>query len=294
MTVETVAVTGGNGRIGSAILAECVAHGYETVNVARGDRREEVSDRYVETDLLDPEAVTDALQTADPDAVIHMATIGSPEGVSRRAVYESNVMTSFHVLDAATDLDVDRVCLPSSINALGAAYQAAPTDVRYLPVDEDHPRTPRDPYAMGKHAMEVTADAFGRMPDGPSSIASLRFPWTAGTELIREKLAEPDRSLGSGSLDSGPGDRDELFSYLHVADAGAVARRAIEVDLGGHEIFWTVANDTTVDAPSAEVVEEYYPDVEVRRQIGDTDPLIAIEKAEQLLGWEPERSWRDV
>lgn len=53
MRLDTVAVTGGNGKIGEAILRRLSKHGYRTVNVARGKQREDVSDEYRTTDLVD-------------------------------------------------------------------------------------------------------------------------------------------------------------------------------------------------------------------------------------------------
>ncbi|MFB6296688.1 MAG: NAD-dependent epimerase/dehydratase family protein [Halobacteriales archaeon] len=293
MTIETVAVTGGNGWIGGRIIEGLNEHGYATVDLARGKRREEVSDRYVQIDLLDAGEVYGSLAEADPDALIHMGTIPAPGGNPGYRVYESNVMSTFHLLEAAGALDVDRVVLPSSINVLGAAFQDAPTEMYYLPVDEDHPRTPRDPYAVSKHAIEVTADGFGRKPEGPDSIASLRYPWVADDDALRKLLLEQSRIAGA-DLPRPTGHRDELFSYVHIEDAVTAARNAIEVDLGGHETFWAVAADTTMEIETAELLDPFYPDAEVRREFEGHGGLVDISKAEELLGWTPEHTWRDL
>ncbi|MFB6202221.1 MAG: NAD-dependent epimerase/dehydratase family protein [Halorhabdus sp.] len=285
--MDTIAVTGGNGMIGRAILADLDDHGYRTVNVARGERREDIASEYRTADLLDAGHVYGSLARADADAVIHMGTIPDPIAHPGYVTYESNVMSSYHVLEAADELGLDAVCLPSSINVLGAAFQTAPTDVRYLPVDEAHPVTPRDPYGLAKHVIEVTADGFGRHPDGPQ-IATLRYPWVGTDEQLAEKYVEEDRSL-SALTDH---DRDHLFSYLHLADAASVARRAIEADITGHERFWAVAGDTTADVASTRLVDEYYPDVRRRHSVDGTESLISIEKARSRLGWEPEHTWR--
>jgi nucleoside-diphosphate-sugar epimerase len=294
MTVSTVAVTGGNGTIGRHILSELSECGYETVNLSRGKSREDVSDRYVRTDLLDAGDVYGSLTEAGADALIHMGTVPAPGGSPGHTVYESNTMSSYYLLEAAGALGIERVVMPSSINALGCVYQDAPTDVRYLPMDEDHPRTPRDPYAMSKHALEVTADGFGRKPDGPDSIATLRYPWVADDDDLRERFAEKDRTVGAENVGREPGHRDELFAYLHAADAARVARKAIETDLGGHEVFWTVAADTSLATPTAEAVADGFPDAEIRADFEGHEGVVDISKAEELLGWTPEHSWRDL
>jgi nucleoside-diphosphate-sugar epimerase len=292
--METVAVTGGNGTIGSRLLAHLAEHGYRTADLARGSRRETVSDRYLRTDLLDPGDVYGSLAAVAPDAIVHVGTIPAPGSNPGHTVFESNVMSSYYVLEAAAALGIDRVALASSINVVGSVYQAAPMDVRYLPVDEAHPVTPRDPYAMGKHAMEVTADGFGRRPDGPTTIASLRYPLVATDTQLREAFVDADRTYGTEATRTPPGHREELFTYVHIDDGVAAARRAIEADYEGHEAFWITAADTTLTTPTAEVVPEAYPDADVRASFDGTDGIVDCGKAERLLGWTPARRWREL
>lgn len=294
MSIETIAVTGGNGWLGRSILAHLNGRGYHTVNLARGKQREEESDQYVRTDLLDPGNVYGSLAEASADALVHMGTIASPENNPGHTVYRSNVMSTYYLLEAAGAIGVDRICLGSSLNAMGSVYQEVPAEIDYLPVDEAHPRTPRDPYAMGKHALEITADGFGRKPDGPLSIASLRYPWVAGKEQLRERFVEQPRTLGAENVERPPGHRDELFSYIHIDDAVTVARRAVETELDGHEIFWTVAGDTTMATPTVDVLDDGFPDAEVRAEFEGCESLVDISKARRLLDWEPDYSWRDL
>jgi nucleoside-diphosphate-sugar epimerase len=290
--IERVAVTGGNGTIGEAILAEFAGAGYHTIDVARGKQREDVSDEYRTTDLLDAGEVYGAFAASDPDAVVHMGTIPSPTSHAGHTTFESNAMSAYHVLEAATALDCEAVVLPSSINVMGADFQEAETDVRYLPVDEDHPLTPRDPYALGKHTTESLGDGFARRPDTPQ-IVSLRYPWVAPSDRLREAYAESDRSV-PGIRESGWSGRSTIFSYLHLDDAARVARMAVEAEIDGHEAVWAVAADTNAAVPSARLVEEFFPEVEVRTDFDGHESLISIEKARDLLGWVPERSWREL
>jgi nucleoside-diphosphate-sugar epimerase len=84
-----------------------------------------------------------------------------------------------------------------------------------------------------------------------------------------------------------------MFSYIHMADACSIARKAIEADYAGHETFWAVAGDTTADEPTADVVAEFYPDAEVREELEGHETLFDLSKAADLLDWTPEHSWRD-
>ena len=56
----------------------------------------------------------------------------------------------------------------------------------------------------------------------------------------------------------------------------------------------SIANaDTVMSRSSAELVAEVYPGVEVRRELGEHETLLCIDKARRVLGYEPEHSWRD-
>jgi nucleoside-diphosphate-sugar epimerase len=294
MTISTVAVTGGNGKIGSAVLAHLSKHGYRTVNVARGKRREELSDVYLTTNLLDAGETYGSLAKADADAVIHMGTIPDPYSHQDYRVYQSNVMSGVHVLEAADALGVESVCLASSVNAIGSEHQERPADVRYVPVDETHPRTPDDAYGIAKHALEVTADGYGRRPSTELTVASLRYPWVMAETEMREHLLDRDRSLDALHDVHPATGRDVLFSYLAVEDAARIARKAIEADYDGHEVFWAVAGDTTAAAPTTAVIDEFYPDATVRGDIGTHQSLLDLSKSRETLGWEPRRRWRDL
>lgn len=284
MPVETVAVTGGVGTVGSAVVSECNDAGYRTVAVDV-ERGQTTADEFVHADLTDPGDTYGALAVHDADAVIHLGTIPNRGGHPETTVFESNATTAYNVLQAAADLGIERVAQASSVNALGTVMQDPPPEIHYLPVDEDHPLSPREPYGLGKQTMEIVGDGFGRQAGAPSSVASLRFPAVLDEATLRNEFVEGEQSEAN---------RDDLYTYVHVADAARACRAAVETDLGGHERFWIVADDTTVDAPTAEVVDREWPDVEHRREFEDHEALVENEKAASLLDWEPVHSWREL
>lgn len=293
MSLSTVAVTGGNGKIGEAIIQDLAAHGYETVNIARGKRREEVSDTYITTDLLDAGQTYGALAKSNADAVIHMGTIPNPYSHQEYRTYKSNTMSAVHILEASESLGLESCCLASSINAMGAEHQQRDPQIDYLPIDEEHPRTPDDIYGVAKHAMEVTADGFGRRPDSTLTISTLRYPWVPNEEELVESFAEADRSMTTLRDDNPWSGRDVMFSYIHINDATEIARKAVEANYEGHESFWVVAGDTTAGVPTEDVITEFFSDAEVREDFERYETLFDLSKAEQFLDWTPERSWRE-
>lgn len=303
MAIESVAVTGGSGYIGSETLRLVNERGYRTVNLDRRRASESVATEFYETDLLDAGHVYGSLAAADVDAVVHMGTIANPLHNPGFVTYESNVMTSYHLLEAARSLNIDAVCLASSINVLGNIYQETAMEVQYLPVDEKHPRTPRDPYSIAKHVIEITADGFGRLDGSPRTISTLRFPFVGVEEALRQRYVEMDRSLESlaamepivsGSEHRLADVRDSLFSYIHIEDAATAASAAIESSFEGHESFWIAAADTTADIPSVRLAQECYPDAEIRNTLSGTDSFIDTSKAKEILEWAPMHSWRTL
>jgi nucleoside-diphosphate-sugar epimerase len=289
---ETVLVTGATGGIGSAAVRGFSEAGYRVVGIDLEDVAETAADEYRAGDLLDPDVVDAAVAESGADAVVHLGTLPNPVGRPGHVTYESNAMTTYHVLEAAANHGVEDVVVASSINAMGASFQADPMEVEYLPVDEEHLLTPRDPYALGKRTVELQADGFGRRGGPPHSIVSARYPWVGSLDGLREQFVEVDRTL-EGIPDRAYATRNDLFAYIARPDAVRLLVRAVEADVGGHETVFATAADTTMATPSERLAEEYYPGAECGDLPGTTS-LVDCSKARHLLGWEPRVSWRDL
>ncbi|WP_276272564.1 NAD-dependent epimerase/dehydratase family protein [Haloarcula litorea] len=296
--VETIAVTGGNGRVGRAVLEHLVERGYRTVNLSRGSREESHSQTYLTTDLLDAGEVYGSLAKSDPDAVVHLGMIPTPESTPGYRTFESNAMSTYHVLEAAGGVGVETVALASSLSAIGGGFEPDPITVDSLPVDEGHRLTPSTPYGLGKQTLETVADGFARREHGaPRTIASLRFPWVVDDDLARETFVEGDRTLdGLRAADELRGQRNTLFTYVHVSDVADLVRRSVEAAFEGHERLWVSAPDTSLETATEAVVGELFPEADVRDGFPETEhaPLVDTAKAERLLGWEPTWSWRTL
>jgi len=295
MSTDTVVVTGGSGTIGRAALEALNEHGYQTVNCNRGEPEGGPEDSYRRADLTDFEDVSTALSAADPDAIVHLGMLPTPDHEPEHVVFESNAMSSYHVLEAAQESNIETVVLASSLSAMGAGFESDPIEPPYLPIDESIPLEPSNPYGMGKQALERVADGFGRRGTSPKTIVSLRFPWVTDETVQRERFLEADRRLEGIKADGGlHAAHNTLFSYLDIDDAARAIRLAVETDFTGHEPVFLSAPDTTCETPTAEVVDKRYPDADRRAEFGGHESLIETETAAELLGWEPRHSWRDL
>ena len=70
------------------------------------------------------------------------------------------------------------------------------------------------------------------------------------------------------------------------------AASASKPTITGADNFLVAAADTCMQTPSAELMATVYPDVPIRRELGEFETLLSIDKARALLGYEPAHSWR--
>lgn len=295
--VATVAVTGGNGRIGRAVLAHLSDAGYRTVNLSRGSREESHADAYLRTDMLEMGEVYGSLAKSDADAVVHLGMIPTPEGGPGYRTFESNAMSTYHVLEAAGELGVETVALASSLSAVGGGFEPEPITVDAVPLDERCPQRPSTSYGIGKQSLEVVADGFARRADGPTTITSLRYPWVVDDATARETFVEPDRRLAA--LRDSPDfltQRNTLFAYAHMADVVELVEETVTATFEGHERVWVSAPDTVTETPTEALIEAVYPEADVREGFPDSEyaSLVDTSKAQSLFDWTPQRRWRDL
>ncbi|KAB1197415.1 MULTISPECIES: NAD(P)-dependent oxidoreductase [Haloferax] len=293
MSLESVAVTGGTGNIGPTVVRHLRDAGYTVTNLSRSGGSADADHDY-RVSATDPGDLVAALAAVDADAIVHLGMISTPTHDPGHRVFESNVQSTYVVLEAAAALDVDHVVIASSMSANGGAFEPDPARIDYLPIDESHRATPSNPYGLGKYIAEETATGFARREDAPTTIASLRFPWMPSRDEARTAFVESDRTpAGLRASETFHTVRNTLFAYLGREDAARLVRRAIEAEFEGHEVFWAAASDTSTTVESATIAREVYPDAEVREQLTGHQSLVSTEKAQRLLGWEPEWSWRD-
>jgi nucleoside-diphosphate-sugar epimerase len=83
-----------------------------------------------------------------------------------------------------------------------------------------------------------------------------------------------------------------LWGYIDVHDQAIAFRLALEKDLPGHHIFFTMADDLTVNATAAELTERHFPQLlpDLDRLTGQT--FFDLTPAREQLGFVAERTWR--
>ncbi|GAA5193418.1 NAD(P)-dependent oxidoreductase [Rugosimonospora acidiphila] len=270
-----VLVTGGEGLVGSAVVAGLVAAGHEVTTLTLPDAVAHEGVRMVRGDARDPAAVARALDRVD--AVAHLAAIPGPDHAAAVEVFGNNALATFTVLWTAAEHGVRRFVIASSVNATGLLLNPHhPLPPRY-PVDESVPADLADPYSLSKQVDEHTLRTVCRR-FGASGVA-LRLPLMVSSEN-REQL----RSWMAGRPEKGAGDG---WGWLDVRDAAEAFRLAITGRYEGAHVVHVAAGETFDDRPTEELLRRYAPDVPRQRAYpGHTAP-IDTGRARALLGFVP-------
>lgn len=156
-----VLITGAHGKVGRAATQALLDAGHEVVatDLTRPgfERKEPGSARYVMADLTDAGEAFAVVRGAE--AVVHVAAIPEPTGNPPHVVFQTNLMATFNVLEAAVRFGVKRFVNISSETVPGFFFPERPFLPEYAPVDEEHSIRPQDPYALTKSFGEQLMDA---------------------------------------------------------------------------------------------------------------------------------------
>jgi nucleoside-diphosphate-sugar epimerase len=280
-----VAVTGASGNLGRAVVKELLEHDYEVVSLDRTPPPEHDGSRFVRVELSDYGQVAGALTAVDGvhsglDAVVHLAAIPAPGLLPNAATFTNNITASYNVFAAARATGIRNVVWASSETVLGLPFDTPPP---YIPLDEEYAARPESSYSLGKHLEEKLAAQFARW-DPETKLVGLRFSNVMNVEDYAEFPAfESDPALRKWNL----------WSYIDSRDGAQAVRLALEYEAKGVEVFIIASPDTVMSTASSDLAAQVFPDVEVRRPLGEHESLMSVEKARRLLGYKPQHTWRD-
>jgi UDP-glucose 4-epimerase len=193
-------------------------------------------------------------------------------------------MATFNTLEAAVRWGVLRFVNVSSETVPGFFFPERPWLPDYLPVDEDHPIRTQDPYATSKHFGELLMDGAVRRSDITGvSIRPSWVQWEGNYEVnLGPWMREPAPSAG-------------FWAYIDVYDLADALRLAAEADTPGHEVAYIASPDIAAHESLEELTRRFHGDdaPEIRPSEEERPNGISIAKARRLLGYDPQRSWRD-
>ena len=147
-----VLVTGARGKVGKAAVAALIGAGHEVratdVAPPTFERPLEGEPEYIQADVADAGEMFTVVRGME--AVVHAAALPEPTHNPPHVVFQNNLMGVFNTLEAAIRFGVTRFVNVSSETVPGFFFPERDFLPDYVPVDEEHPIRPQDPYATAR------------------------------------------------------------------------------------------------------------------------------------------------
>ena len=301
-----VLVTGGAGYIGSHINKLLAREGYETVvfdNLIYGHREAVKWGTFIEGDLKNVDEIEAVFRRYPIEAVFHFAayayvgeSVAEPE-----KYYYNNIGCTLNLLKVMRKYGCNKIIFSSSCATYGEPAQ--------MPITEDMPQDPINPYGFTKYAVErIFKDyerayglkyvvlryfnAAGADPDG--EIGEAHDPETHIIPLILDAASGQRPNVKVFGTDYPTRDGSCIRDYIHVSDLATAHLLALRhLEAGKESQFLNLGN--TKGTSVLELVEAAkrvtgrdIPVVLSDRRPGDPAILVgSSERAKRVLGWEP-------
>jgi len=304
-----ILVTGGAGYIGSHTCKALAAAGYAPIvldDLSTGRRWAVKWGPLITADIADRARVSNTLRGLAIEAVVHFAAhayVG--ESVEHpRKYFDNNVSKTLALLDALLDAAINKFVFSSTSATYGIP--------QHLPITEDHPQAPINPYGATKLFVEQILrwyerayrmrhvslryfNAAGADPDG--ELGEDHTPETHLIPLVIAAAQGVNAAVEIFGTDYDTDDGTAVRDYVHVCDLAAAHVRAVKhllvgapsvsVNLGtgrGYSIRDVI---TAVEAVGGSPV----PVIHCARRAGDPAALVADpRRAQATLHWVPQMS----
>jgi UDP-glucose 4-epimerase len=302
-----ILITGGAGYIGSHVNKELSKRGHETVvvdNLVYGHREFAKWGAFELCDLADLDRMKQLFDRYPITAVMHFAayTYVGESVEDPRKYYENNVVNTLNLFSLMVQHEIGYCIFSSS-----AAVYGIP---EIVPIPEDHPCRPINPYGNAKLVIEHVLEDYDRAYG--LKYASLRYFNAAGADPEEEigEWHEPETHLIPLVLDAAMGRREEveiygtdyptpdgtcIRDYIHVSDLAKAHVLALEhLRGGGDSGIYNLGNGNGFSV--RQVIEECkkVTGVDIRAvegapRPGDPPTLVAgCKKAQKQLHWQPQ------
>ncbi|HEY9891381.1 MAG TPA: UDP-glucose 4-epimerase GalE [Candidatus Sericytochromatia bacterium] len=306
-----ILVTGGAGYIGSHVVLALKKAGYDLVvldNLEYGHQElvERLQVELVVGDLSDRTLLDKLFATHNFVAVMHFAAyIAVGESVSDPAkYYRNNVAGTMTLLEAMMAANVKKLVFASTCSIYGMPKQ--------VPMTEEHPQNPINPYAITKWMVERMLADFDRAYDLQSVVFRFFNASGANPQGLLGEDHNPETHLIPLVLLTALGKRESisilgtdyptpdgtcLRDYIHVSDLADAHVLGLEYLLqGGKSDVFNLGNGNgfsvrQVIETAQQVTGQEIKVVECDRRSGDPTILVgSSDKAQKVLGWRPQYS----
>lgn len=297
-------VAGGAGYIGSHTVKELLQEGFEVVifdNFSSGKEKLIVGGEVISGDLRDKESIKKAFRSYDIGAVLHFASLiqVGESYLDPQKYYAHNLISTLNLLEVMLENDVKNFIFSSSAAVYGIPHK--------IPIPENHPLNPYNPYGQTKFFVEnILQDyqkayqlkfislryfnAAGADPEG--QLGEMHDPETHLIPNILLYLLGKKKTFELYGTDFPNPDGTAIRDYIHVTDLAKAHVLALKkilqsftadfINLGANKGYSVLE----VIKKTEEITGKKVLYIEKPRRKGDVSVLLASkEKAEKILGW---------
>jgi len=304
-----ILVVGGAGYIGSHAARALRRGGYNVIvydNLSTGYRRLAEGFELIEGDIADDSRLRPVL--ARVDSVMHFAAhcyVG--ESVQNpRKYFRNNIEAALNLLNGVLDAGIRRFVFSSTCAVYGEPQK--------VPITEDNPRQPVNPYGSSKLLFEYALEAYDRAYGLRS--ARLRYFNAAGADDSGEigELHDPETHLIPLALAATQGSELHIFGtdyptpdgtcirdYIHVNDLADAHVKALQhLETGGESVALNLGTGQGNSVLELIQTAEKITGKPVNRKVvprrpGDPPELVADPaRAQKVLGWKATRDLTNI
>ncbi|MDO8638529.1 MAG: NAD-dependent epimerase/dehydratase family protein [Candidatus Daviesbacteria bacterium] len=275
--MKRVLVTGSSGFVGSHLVSSLNLKGYDIVRFSRKEKKNVLN-------TLDFENI------GDIDIVFHLAAIANVplSWEIPKDVLETNIMGTLNVLSFAKKKKAKIIFANSYVYGVP----------QYLPIDEKHPLSAENPYAVSKISAESLCQIYSKRFG--LSVTSFRFfniygPGQAENMVISQMIKQLKSEGGITIMDSKP-KRDFVFiddvvkAYILAAESNSNGFEIFNIGSGRSFSIKEIANNllNIAGVNPDKLLDNNHP-----RPNDIAETLADITKAKNVLHWEPMVSFQD-
>ena len=302
-------IVGGAGYIGSHMVKKAYKANHQVItidNLSTGHKDSVLFGKFEFCDILDKKRLDKLFNLYNPDIVMHFSaySLVGESVIDPYKYYHNNVVGTLNLLKSMIDNDCKKFIFSSSASIFG--------NPDYIPIDEDHPKRPVNPYGKSKLMVEEILKDFesayglkyvsfryfnaaGHDMDG--ELRERHNPETHLLPLIIEAVNDINKSVNIFGTDYDTKDGTCVRDYIHVDDLCEAHLKGLELlfdgEKGNLSDSFNLGNGAGFSVKEVienvkELTNNDFKVVEKPRRKGDPALLVASnDKAEKKLNFSP-------
>lgn len=297
---KKILVTGADGFIGSHLVETLVKDGYDVrafvlynsfgswgwLDKSPDSIKQQIE--VVAGDVRDPHGVKEAMKGCD--VVLHLAAlIAIPYSYSSPSTYvETNVQGTLNIVQAARELNIERVICTSTSETYGTAL--------FVPITEEHPLQGQSPYSASKIGADMIALSYFTSFDTPVTVLrpfNTYGPRQSARAVIPTIISQVAAGMKQIKLGALSPTRDFTFvtdtarGFIQAASCDDIVGQVTNIG-SGFEISIGDTAQAIIDVMGADV-EIICDEQRLRPEKSEVNRLFAgIDKAKEVMSWSPE------